>query len=290
MRLAEDRLDEPFVRQSAELGLAPVDLAEGILTVANANMERAIRVISVERGHDPRDFTLFSFGGAGGMHAAYLARMLGMPRVLIPKNPGILSAIGMLMADVIKDYSQTVMARAEELSRDDVEAAFAPLEERGREELAAEGVEPGRVMLERFFDMRYEGQSWEIVTPAKGDFVENFHALHERSYGYRNESRAVQAVNVRLRARGVPEKPAFERAEPGPQEISPEAIVDRREVVFGGEPLASLVFDRERLVPGNRIRGPAVIVEYTSTLLVPPFASGRVDEYGNLVLDIEEDA
>ena len=280
-----------LLRHAADGRLATVpEAALGIIRVVNSHMERAIRVISVERGHDPRDFTLFSFGGAGGMHAAYLARMLGMPRVLIPKNPGILSAIGMLMADVIKDYSQTVMARAEELSQSDVEAAFAPLEERGREELAAEGVDPARIVLERFFDMRYEGQSWEIVTPADGDFVENFHALHERAYGYRNESRPVQAVNIRLRARGVPEKPAFERAERGPEELPPDAIVDRREVVFDGEPLASLVLDRDRLVPGNRIHGPAVIVEYTSTLLVPPFASGRVDEYGNLVLDIEEDA
>ncbi|MBG0776192.1 MAG: hydantoinase/oxoprolinase family protein [Desulfovibrionaceae bacterium] len=291
MALHTDRLEAAFATMAERTGLAPAEVAEGILAVANTNMERAIRVISVERGFDPREFTLFSFGGAGGLHACNLARLLNMPTVFIPKNPGILSAVGMLMADVIKDYSHTVMLEAPKTvtgeSRAATEALFAPLEARGREELAAEGIAPDAVVLERFLDMRYEGQSFEIITPFDGDYVEAFHGLHEKTYGYRNSGKPVQVVNIRLRAKGSPTKPTFEPAPLGGPEPAPEALLGEREVVFGGRAVTSRVVDRDRLAPGNVIQGPAVIVEYTSTLLIPPFADARVDAYGNLIIDIE---
>lgn len=287
MRLHPARLGEPFHRMSQALSLEPEELAEGILTVANANMERAIRVISVERGFDPREFALFSFGGAGGLHAAYLARNLNIPQVVVPRNPGILSAIGMLMADVIKDYSHTVMLAAEETDLSTLLSRFQPLAERGTEDLILEGIDRDRVVLERFLDMRYEGQSYEIITPFSDDLIEVFHALHEKTYGYRND-RPVQIVNLRVRARGEPHKPGFDEMPAAGTEPPPQALLGERNVVFSGQSMLTRVFERKELQVGNRIPGPSIVVEYSSTTVVPPFARGRVDAYGNLVLTIDD--
>jgi len=287
MRLDTARMDTAMNELAESLGLSPVELAEGVLAVANANMERAIRVISVERGFDPREFALFSFGGAGGMHAAHLAKLLNMAQVFVPVNPGILSALGMLMADVIKDYSQTVMLAAADVTAGDLDELFAPLEERGLEELVAEGVHRDNVVLERYLDMRYEGQSFEIIVPVTEDPAEAFHAAHEKTYGYRNQAKPVQIVNVRLRSRGTPDKPALEKSPLAGETPAPGALLGTRPVVFDGETLETAIYDREKLMPGNRFTGPAVVTEYTSTILVPPFAKARVDEYANLILDIE---
>lgn len=286
MRLHPDRLNGRFDEMTKRLNLDPIDLAEGILAIANANMERAIRVISVERGFDPREFTLFSFGGAGGLHAAYLARLLNIPTVLIPNNPGILSAIGMLMADVIKDYSQTVMLNAEQADPNLLEQLFRPLREKGTEELVEEGILPGNVFLEAYLDMRYEGQSYEIITPYGPDFIETFHQLHEKIYGYRNSDKPVQLVNVRLRGRGTPIKPEFEQRTSSDETPVDEATIAEEPVVFEGTRLNTKVIARQHLRPGNRITGPAVIVEYSSTILVPPIAVCRVDGFGNLIMTV----
>jgi N-methylhydantoinase A len=288
MRLHPERLKEPFDRMAKSLSLNPEELAEGILAVANANMERAIRVISVERGHDPREFALLAFGGAGGLHAAYLARNLNIPRVIVPKNPGILSAMGMLMADVIKDYSHTVMLAAEQTDLSTLRSHFHPLETRGTEDLITEGIARERVVLERFLDMRYEGQSYEIITPFSDHLVEAFHGLHEKTYGYRND-RPVQIVNLRVRARGEPHKPGFEQMPDAGREPPSEALLGERYVVFDGQSMLTRVFERKALLASNRIPGPSIIVEYSSTTVVPPFAEGVVDRYGNLVLAIDED-
>lgn len=291
MRLHTERLEAPMGALARDLGLTPQELAQGVLDVANATMERAIRLISVERGFDPREFTLFTFGGAGALHAADLARLLHMPRVLVPRNPGILSAIGMLLADVIKDYSQTVMLMAHETHPQELAAHFSPLERRAREELAAEGVDPARVVLEHALDMRYEGQSFEIVTPlvrkSQEGQSEAFHQLHERLYGYRNQARKVEIVNVRLRARGLPEKPAFEARPLGGETPPAGALLGERQVHYNGAALPSKVYQRELLEPGNRLQGPAILVEYSSTVWVPPFATLQVDAWGNVIMDIE---
>ncbi len=293
MRLHDEKLPQPVAEMAEKLGITPNELAEGVLDVANANMERAIRVISVERGFDPREFTLFTFGGAGGMHAASLAKLLHMPRVFVPRNPGILSAIGMLMADIIKDYSQTVMLPAAQTTPEELENQFAPLEQRGREELAQESVEEERMVLERYLDMRYEGQSFEIVTPCApgtdgSTQAEAFHEMHERMYGYRNQAKPVEIVNVRLRARGLPEKPEFEKRPLGGKTPPAEADLGKRAVVFQGKELQATVWERDALLPGNVFQGPAVVVEYSSTIFIPPFATVTVDAHGNMIMDIEE--
>jgi N-methylhydantoinase A len=288
MRLDAARADTAMRAMAAEAGLGPVELAEGIVRVANAGMERAIRVISVERGHDPHDFTLLSFGGAGGLHCAELARALGMPRVLCPANAGVLSALGMLLADVVKDYSRTVMLPAAEAGPGRLDALFAPLEKRAGEELAAEGFEGAAVVLERTLDMRYAGQSFELMVPQDGgDPATAFHALHERRYGYARPEGAVELVNLRLRARGVPDKPGFPEARELVREVPEAARLDTREVVFDGKGREVPVLDREALLPGNELPSPCLLTEYSTTTLVPPFARARVDARGNIVMEIE---
>ncbi|MBU0986528.1 MAG: hydantoinase/oxoprolinase family protein [Proteobacteria bacterium] len=285
MRLYTERLHEHFERMARRIGLDPMELAEGILAVANANMERAIRVISVERGHDPREFILFAFGGAGGLHAAEMAGHLNIPRVLIPKNPGILSAMGMLMADIVKDYSQTVMLHAGDIGTTVLEEYFHVLQIRGTGDLTQEGINSAHMVMERFLDMRYAGQSYEIITPFALDFIETFHALHQKTYGYRND-KPVEIVNVRLRARGIPQKPVFEKMDDAGRKPPDAAFLDERKVVFDGKRINTSVFKREALGCGNRITGPAVIVEYSSTAILPPQTAALVDEFGNIIIEI----
>ena len=286
MTLQVDTLEPYFTHMAKDLGLSTVELAEGILSVANTAMEKAIRVISVERGFDPREFTLFTFGGAGGMHAAYLAKLLSIPKVLVPRSPGILSAIGMLMADIIKDYSLTVMLNQFNADTEEVSKLFHSLEDKGTQDLISEGTEEKNVILERYLDMRYEGQSYEIIVPFDDDFIEGFHGLHEKNYGYRNQDKTVEIVNLRLRARGVPDKPTFEKSQVSSKKPIAEALLGQREVVFDFKPAKTQIINREKLVSGNKMSGPAVLVEYSSTIVVPPFAEASVDEYGNLIMDI----
>lgn len=290
MTLDAERLDGPMEALAHELGVTPVELAEGVLAVANANMERAIKVISVERGYDPREFSLLSFGGAGGLHAAELARSLHIPQVLIPLNPGILSACGMVLADVIKDYSQTVMLRGEEAEKADFDNLYAALEQQAERDMAREGFVDGQVRLERYLDMRYQGQSFELLVPLTDDFVAQFHELHERSYGYSHEGKPVETVNLRLRAVGPGEREHLVPQELGSREPSEEALVVEKPVVFDGRCEQTRVYRREKLVPGNIFDGPAIVVEYSSTIVVPPWARVEVDAFANLLLIIPEEA
>ncbi|BDQ35052.1 hydantoinase/oxoprolinase family protein [Pseudodesulfovibrio portus] len=283
MALNADGAREGVERLARRFGMGPGELAEGILAVAAANMERAIRVISVEKGFDPREFTLFSFGGAGGMHCVELARLLGMPRVLIPVNPGILSAQGMLLADVVKDYSQTVM-RGADTGADDLAPLFDELEKQAGAELAAEGVPPERIGHERFLDMRYSGQSFEITVPFAPDMREAFETLHERRYGHRNAAKPVEVVNVRLRSRGRQDRLPLPRLQAGEAALSDQAVVGSQQTVFNGQPFETAIIDRTELRPGNRFTGPAIVTEYSSTIVIPPDTPVTVDPLSNLIL------
>jgi N-methylhydantoinase A len=287
MTLQAEKLDTHFNRLASQLAIAPADLAQGVIDIANATMERAIKVISVERGFDPREFTLLSFGGAGGMHAAELARLLKMPRVMIPANPGILSAAGMLMADIIKDYSQTVMLAQADIDQTVLDEAFAPLLATGRADLVAEGIAADQVVLERYLDMRYRGQSYEIMVPGAADFLTTFHTMHEQMYGYANPEKAIEIVNVRLRAIGRPARPVqAPRPFAGP-EISPAAMLGEKKAQFDGKEHRVPVFTRTALKNGNRFSGPAIIVEYSSTIVVPPYVDGEIDAFGNILLTVD---
>jgi N-methylhydantoinase A len=260
------------------------EAALGVIRVANANMERALRLVSVERGHDPRRFTLVSFGGAGGLHAAALADALRIPRVLIPNYPGAFSALGVLLADVVKDYSRTVMTTVEPSKKipRETEKEFAALERQARRDLAGEGFTAEQTVLARSLAMRYRGQSFELEIAAGDDAIACFHHSHRERYGHSDPNRAIEIVSVRLRATGVTDKPAikrssrFSRYKAKPRRIAPVWLGEKRKQVP--------VYDREELRPGAAISSPAIVVEYGSTTLVPAGWKASVDEWQNLVL------
>jgi N-methylhydantoinase A len=262
------------------------EAAWGVIRVANATMERAIRRISVERGHDPRRFALLAFGGAGPLHACDLAAALNIPIVLVPRTPGVLSALGMLVADLVKDYSQTIMLRADGLGWDELERHFAPLKRRGREELTAEGVEAQRISLDRALDMRYVGQSHELTVPVNpgDDVLATFHAAHGRRFGHRHPQEPVEIVNVRIIATGALTKPHFPQQDLGDPDAS-VGKVGRKPVYFGPEAATMTdLYRRDRLRPGHVIPGPAVVFQLDTTTVIPPLWQALVDSYGTLVV------
>ena len=269
---------------AAQMNLSMTDAAEGILHVANATMERAIRVISLERGHDPRDFTLACFGGAGAMHAADLARSLGIPRVMVPRAAGLLSALGMLLADSVRDYSRTLLVRVSNLDRQKLEQTFADLEKRAKEEYETEGISAGKLLLERSLDLRYVGQGYELSVPMEADFEASFHQLHERRFGYADAKRPTEIVNVRVRAVGETEKPQLAKHELQGADAS-GATLGQCAIVFDGVERESLLVDRAKLLPGNTFPGPALVVEYSTTTVVPPDFKCMVDGGENLILE-----
>jgi N-methylhydantoinase A len=191
-----------IARLAGELGLSSAQTAEGIVSVANATMERAIRVISLERGHDPRDFALVCFGGAGGMHAAELAHSLGIPAVVVPPAAGILSALGMLLADFVRDYSRTLLVGLSPVSYAPLASTFREMEDAARADCASEGIDTRQLTFKKSLDLRYAGQGYELTVPAGVDPAGEFNRAHEQRYGYADASRALEVVNVRLRAEG----------------------------------------------------------------------------------------
>jgi len=286
MMLYKERLDKPFYNLAKKAGLDPIELAEGILSVANSNMQRAIRAISIERGYDPRDFVLLSFGGAGGMHAAYLAKLLNIPKVIVPDNPGLLSAMGMLMADIIKDYSHTIMKNHDEVDLNELLNLFDELKEDGLCDMKAQGIAKKEILIEKYLDMRYEGQSYEIIVPFEKNYIKSFHSLHKRLYGYKKPYIRVQIVNLRLRIRGVTKKPEIKEYELVGERINDNAFIEERQVIFDRTPFLTPVIKRDKILSGNVINGPAIIVEYSSTVVIPPFAEAQMDKYRNIIISI----
>jgi N-methylhydantoinase A len=284
LRLETGRLGAAFESLARKMGVPrPADAAQGILDVANANMEAALRVISVERGHDPRDFVLVTFGGAGGLHAIDLATGLGIERILVPENPGLLSALGVLLADKLQDFSQTVMLPAESAGSDELLEHFRNLEKRALAFLLAEGVPQNRIRLERWVDMRYRGQSYELSFPYVARFAAEFHRIHDRRYGYSDTGRAAEVVTVRVRARGLSEKPRLPRDRAAARDPR-RAYLYEKPVQFGKRTRRTRVYERSQLHAGNVIAGPALIFEYSASTVVPPGFSCWVDEYRNLVV------
>lgn len=293
MHLDRQRAEDLLRELSRRLGMSMEETAGGILRVANASMERAIRVISVERGFDPRRFTLVAFGGAGPLHACDLAGTLGVPRVLVPRSPGVLSALGMLSADVMKDFSQTVMWRAPspigEAFVRQVSQGFRELAARGWEQMAQEGFGRDGVEVLPALDMRYAGQSYELIVPfdsaSTPDLAGRFHAAHRERYGYAMPDEPIEIVNLRLKMLGRVQRPVLPREDAGPEDPAP-ALLEEREVWFGRLTVAR-VYDRERLHAGNAFRGPAIVVQMDATTAVPPGWRGEVDDVGNIVLERE---
>ncbi len=278
---------EKILREQKDSLATVEEFAAGIVRVIEMEMDKAIRVISVEQGYDPRDFTLVAFGGGGPLHACGLARGLRIPTVLVPAMPGALSALGILLADVVREPSRTVMLPGEAIRS--LEPAFAELEERVRGEFAAEGL-TGTV--EHSLDLRYIGQGYELNVPWTVTHPEEslavFHELHRRRYGFSDAQKPVQIVNLRLRMTAAAEPYAPARRDPRPGD-GREACYAERAIWFGGEFVCSRLYNRDLLVPGDTIPGPAMITEYTSATLAPPGAVVTVDPWANLVIAVGEE-
>jgi len=254
------------------------EFAAGILRLVETSMEKAIRVISVERGYDPRDFTLVAFGGGGPLHACSLAHALRIPRVLVPALPGALSAVGILLADAVRDFSRTVMLP----SYADLEEVFVELEERGKAEFEAEELDGFAV---RSADLRYQGQGYELNVPFGPDVLAAFHDLHRQRYGFTKEGHEVEVVNVRVRM--IAREEAFEPLKkPLKEGDGSQALTARRRVYFQGKFHETPVYDRKALLPGDSFTGPAIITEYSSATILPPGDSLHVDALDNLIIEV----
>lgn len=293
MSLSTDNTNHKIEDFSNRIGISPIKTAEGILQIANSTMVSAIKVISVERGFDCRDFTLVSFGGAGGLHAAFLAENLGIQTILIPPNGGLLSAYGMLYANVIKDYSQTILLEIKSKNANDSNIIIQQLKEgmeilllRALKDMEYEGYDISQLNIVRTLDIRYSGQSYELNVPFPEDsfdFVHKFHSLHKTRFSYSHPDAMVEVVNLRLSAIKESEKPRT-IFEPLINEIPIKALVDEKSVVFDNKMYKTKFFRREELLPGNRIDGPAIITEFSATSVVPPGFSINVDTYRNIIM------
>jgi N-methylhydantoinase A len=255
------------------------EFASGILRVIETSMEKAIRVISVEKGYDPRDFTLVAFGGGGPLHACSLARALQVPRVLVPALPGALSAVGILLADTMREYSRTVMQAVDS----DLEGSFAELEGLGFIEFEAGGLKGESF---RSVDLRYTGQGYELNIPYGPGMEAEFHALHKRRYGFANEIRPLEIVNVRVRVVAAAE-PFEAPSEPLVEGDGAAALAGSRTVYFDGVPHETRLYERDRLHAGDAFTGPAIVSEYSSATILPPGDVLRVDTFGNLVIEVQ---
>lgn len=283
-RALEVLADEAQLRSAGALSSAQV-AALGVIQVTNAHMERALRVISVERGYDPIDFVLVSFGGAGGLHAVELARAVGIPRVLIPRWASTLSAFGMLVADILKDYVQTVMLPGN-ITYEELEGRMEGMMERGVKELVEQGVNSKDISLHREIDMRYIGQGYELSLPLSPEFNRDFHVLHKRRYGHSAPDAPVEVVNVRLRAVGYVPKPSLPLKQAGDPDPA-VAFMERRSVVLNEERVDLVpLYSGERLEPGNELVGPTVVVYKDTTIFLAEGDRGVVDEGENLVVEV----
>jgi len=304
MRLAAERARAALTQLAAAMNAPGAETAAwGVLRLANATMERAVRRVSVERGYDPRDFTLVAFGGAGPLHGCELAARMQIPRVLIPTTPGALSALGMLVASPARDYSQTVMLT---LRPDEAEtpplltAVWSQMTTQALAEAEAEGYAAANVNLTLRLDMRYAGQSHELTIPCPRmtaapeelrvtpeELRGAFHAAHRQRYGYDQPAAPVEIVNLRVTAVVPLPPPVLPHLPLGPADAS-GAIIGEKLVWFEERPLSTRLYDRARLRPGHQFAGPAVVFQYDTTTVIPGGWGAAVDGYGNLVLQVAQ--
>ena len=265
-------------RQGSTLSLE--ELAAGIIRVVNSSMEKAIRVVSIERGRDPRRYALVAFGGAGGLHACALAEELKIPRVIIPGHPGALSALGILSSNVVKDYSRTILWRvSEELPNTALQREFASLKEIAAANLRAEKW-TGKPEYLMSLDLRYRGQGYELNLPLSKTALHDFEREHQRRYGHTHPGREIEIVTLRLRA--VLKLPTARLV--STQNPRRSASPERTRVYFEGKRVLTSIYAREQLSINKKYYGPAVITEYSATTVVPPAKMFRLDRAGNLVI------
>ncbi len=272
------------------------EAAAGIIRIANANMERALRVSSAEKGFDPRDITLLAFGGAGPMHAAALATAVGIPEVLVPERPGVFSAVGLVMSDIRHDFGQTRVLRGEEIAGENLNPLFGELDREAHEALERDGVPEDQRDLQRSADLRYVGQAYEVnVTVPNGalddksaeQIIQNFHDLHQQLYAHHHPDKPVEFVSGRVAAIGLMSAPELQRRTTNGSGADPK---ESRQVYFdeSSDYVDTAVYDRETLSAGSRFDGPAIVEQTDSTTVIHPGQRARIDELGNLMIAIGE--
>jgi N-methylhydantoinase A len=278
-------------QQNSDLSLQ--QFAAGVIRVVNATMEKAIRVVSIERGHDPRRFALVAFGGAGGLHACDLAQALGIPRVIVPAMPGALSAFGILVSDVVKDYSRTVLWRVTgKLPYAQVDQEFARLSRSAREDFRSEGW-TGTIQEKCSLDLRYRGQGYELNVPYSRNVIADFHRAHARRYGYSHSEKEIELVTLRERAVVKSPRAKILGANRGGRTAkTPTPLTQNTSpttqplVVLNGKKQRAPTYERDQLVPGRTYIGPAVITEYSATTVVSQAFPFSVDKAGNLTIEV----
>jgi N-methylhydantoinase A len=282
---------------AAPAGMTPLQAAEGIIRVVNANMVRGIRVVSVEKGYDVRQFSLVVFGGAGPVHGAQLAQELGIPEVIVPPHPGVTSAMGMLVADVRHDFVRTVVGKVESLSASDLRSEYQGLEGQARAQLEREGFRGSDMQLLMSADTRYAGQAYELNVPISRSILEEgslqemaslHHGSHQRQYGYSLPREPVELVNLRLTAFG--RLPEFQVTGHRRRLKEEKVGSGERKVIFDGEEIMVPVFPRDHIDAGYFLRGPAIIEQMDSTIVVFPGQWAASDQHGNLVIRQGEEA
>ena len=272
--------------KEARRNVTAIESAQGVLSVANTNMERALRRISVERGYDSREFTLLPFGGAGGLHAVDLARAVRIPRIIVPNSAGALSAIGVLTADVVKDQSRTTMLDFSPGVEKKLNKTFKEMERAATNALRREGFPTAKQKHQRSLAVRYKGQSFELdIKDTGAGLAASFHRAHRERYGYAQESSIVEIVSARVRSSGIVEKLAERRSRAGRQRLFAKGA---RNVpaYFDGKKLSVTVYQREELSAGTQLRTPCIVTEYSSTTIIPPGATTEIDGYGNLIIQL----
>jgi N-methylhydantoinase A len=271
-------------KQGCKLSLE--QFAAGVIRVVNATMEKAIRVVSIERGYDPREFVLVAFGGAGGVHACELAAALSIPRVLVPAHPGALSAFGILVSDVVKDYSRTVLWRTlNELPLTRLKAEFNKLRRNAHQDFLTEDWK-GAIQYRFSVDVRYRGQGYELNIPYTDRLIAAFRREHDRRYGYSYPAREIELVTLRLRA--IMKSPQVSIGTDGAaRDERGKLDPARTSVFFESKKIASAIYDRESLQPGKKYSGAAIVTEYSATTIVPPRAKFWLDRNGNLFIELD---
>jgi len=275
--------------RAARRSVTTIEAAQGVLQIANTNMERALRLISVERGYDPRDFALLPFGGAGGLHAVDLARALRIPRVIVPASAGVLSAMGVLAADVVKSQSRTMMLECDRGVEQKLVSYFVEMERVAGLALTREGFHKSKQRHERSLAVRYKGQSFELeIKQTSRNISAAFHRAHLERYGYAQESNVVEIVSARVRSTGIVEKLRGQRRTSmrGPRQRSNAKPARFASAYVDGKKLRIAVYVRDDLSAGSNIRTPAIVTEYSSTTLIPSGARGEVDAFGNLIIRV----
>ncbi|WP_102273900.1 hydantoinase/oxoprolinase family protein [Cytobacillus massiliigabonensis] len=292
MQLDKGKAVEAVEKIAKEFNYSTVEAANAIIEVANANMCDALRLISVRRGYDPREFALVAFGGAGPLHGAYLAKDMGIPTVIVPPHPGVAAAMGCLLVDVRHDISKTYVKDFKDVNLEELEFELLKMEREAKDLLEEEGVAKENSTLMSFIDMRYSGQWRSLAIPINlkaqslEDALEAFHLEHEREFAFSDRKQSVEIYGLRLTALGTVPKPEFPKHIPsGSLE---DALKEIREVYFDDKFMATKVFDRERIPVFSEIQGPAIVDQLDSTTVIPPEFTAFVDEYRNLIITLNK--